>query len=37
VGADPIAFLNELKRFFDSKAILSREEFFRIAKLCQRS
>ena len=37
VGADPIAFLNELKRFFDSKALLSREEFFRIAKLCQRS
>ncbi len=37
VGADPIAFLNELKRFFDSKALLSREEFFRIAKLCRRS
>ena len=37
VGADPIAFLNELKRHFDSKALLSREEFFRIAKLCQRS
>ena len=37
VGADPIAFLNELKRYFDGKALLSREEFFRIAKLCQRS
>ena len=37
VGADPIAFLNELKRFFDSKPLLSREEFYRIAKLCRRS
>jgi hypothetical protein len=37
VGADPIAFLNELKRYFDGKALLSREEFFRVAKLCQRS
>ena len=37
VGADPIAFLNNLKRHFDSKPLLSREEFFRIAKLCQRS
>ena len=37
VGADPIAFLNELKRHFDGKPLLSREEFFRIAKLCQRS
>lgn len=37
VGADPIAFLNELKRAFDSKPLLSREEFYRIAKLCQRS
>lgn len=37
VAADPIAFLNELKRFFDSKALLSREEFLRIAKRCRRS
>jgi hypothetical protein len=37
VGADPVAFLHELKRYFDSKALLSREEFFRIAKLCPRS
>jgi hypothetical protein len=37
VGADPIAFLNDLKRHFDGKPLLSREEFFRIAKLCQRS
>ncbi len=37
VEAEPIAFLNELKRFFDSKALLSREEFFRIAKRCRRS
>jgi hypothetical protein len=37
VGADPIAFLNDLKRPFDGKPLLSREEFFRIAKLCQRS
>ena len=37
VGAEPIAFLNELKHHFDSKAVLSREEFFRIAKRCQRS
>lgn len=36
VGADPIAFLNELKRFFDGKPLLSREEFYRIAKLCHR-
>jgi hypothetical protein len=36
VGAEPIAFLNELKRHFDTKAVLSREEFFRIAKRCQR-
>ncbi len=37
VRAEPIAFLNELKHYFDSKAVLSREEFFRIAKQCQRS
>ena len=37
VGAEPIAFLNELKRHFDGNAVLSREEFFRIAKRCQRS
>ena len=37
VGAEPIAFLNELKLHFDTKAVLSREEFFRIAKRCQRS
>jgi len=37
VAAEPIAFLNELKHYFDSKAVLSREEFFRIAKRCQRS
>ena len=36
VGADPIPFLNELKRYFDGKPVLSREEFFRIAKLCPR-
>jgi PilZ domain len=35
--AEPIAFLNELMRFFDSKALLSRDEFFRIAKHCRRS
>lgn len=37
VAADPIPLLNELKRFFDSQATLSREEFFRIAKRCRRS
>jgi len=37
VGAEPIAFLNELKHHFDNKAVLSREEFFRIAKRCQQS
>jgi hypothetical protein len=37
MAADPIAFLNELKWFFDSKAVLPREEFFRIAKRCRRS
>jgi hypothetical protein len=37
VGAEPIAFLKELKHHFDSKAVLSSEEFFRIAKRCQRS
>jgi len=36
VGADPIPFLNELKRYFDGKPVLSREEFFRIARLCPR-
>ena len=36
VGADPLPFLNELKRYFDGKPVLSREEFFRIAKLCPR-
>jgi len=37
IGAiDPIAFLNELNRFFDSQTLLSREEFFRIAERCQR-
>jgi hypothetical protein len=37
VGAEPIAFLNEIKNYFDTKAVLPREEFFRIAKRCQRS
>jgi len=37
IGAiDPIAFLNELNRFFDSQTLLSRKEFFRIAERCQR-
>jgi hypothetical protein len=36
VGADPIPFLNELKRYFDGKPVLSREEFFRIARQCPR-
>lgn len=36
VGADPIPFLNELKRYFDGKPVLSREEFFRIARMCPR-
>ena len=35
-AVDPIPFLNELRRFFDSKTTLSREEFFRIADRCQR-
>jgi len=35
-AVDPIPFLNELRRFFDSKATLSREEFLRIADRCQR-
>jgi hypothetical protein len=35
-AVDPISFLNELRRFFDSKVILSREEFFQIADRCQR-
>lgn len=37
VEAEPIALLNELGRFFDSKTNLSREEFFRVAKRCRRS
>lgn len=35
-AVDPIPFLQELRRFFDTKATLSREEFFRIADRCQR-
>jgi hypothetical protein len=35
VAVDPIAFLNELKRFFDGQTLLSREEFIQIAKRCQ--
>ncbi len=35
--AEPIAFLTELKHFFDGKGLLSREEFFQIAKRCRRS
>jgi hypothetical protein len=35
-AVDPIPFLNELRRFFDSKSPLPREEFFRIADRCQR-
>lgn len=35
-AVDPIPFLQELRRFFDSKTTLSRDEFFRIADRCQR-
>jgi PilZ domain len=35
-AAEPAAFLAEIKQFFDSRRILSREEFFQIAKRCQR-
>ena len=34
-AVDPIPFLDELRRFFTSKATLTREEFIRIADRCQ--
>ncbi|MBI3646751.1 MAG: PilZ domain-containing protein [Acidobacteriales bacterium] len=36
-AAEPTAFLEEIKRFFDTHLILSREEFLQIAKGCRRS
>ncbi|MFY9558925.1 MAG: PilZ domain-containing protein [Terriglobales bacterium] len=35
-AADPNAFLAEIRRFFESSLILSREEFLQIAKRCRR-
>lgn len=37
VAAEPTVFLEEIKRFFDTHLILSREEFFQIAKGCRRT
>jgi PilZ domain-containing protein len=36
-AAEPITFLNEIRRFFDKNGALSREEFLRIAEHCQRT
>lgn len=36
VAADPDLLLAEIRRFFESSLILSREEFFQIAKRCRR-
>ena len=36
-AAEPIALLNEIRRFFDKNGALSREEFLRIAERCRRA
>lgn len=36
-AADPIALLQEIRRFFEKNVALSREEFLRIAARCQRT
>jgi hypothetical protein len=36
-AAEPTVFLEEIKRYFDTHLILSREEFLQIAKCCRRS
>jgi hypothetical protein len=34
-GVDTVVLVNELRRFFTGKSVLSREEFIRIAERCQ--
>lgn len=36
-AVDPLPFLNELRRFFDGRTTISRDEFIRIADRCQRT